>query len=97
MEAHTVMPTRQTPLTPEQRRLRARIAVNTSWANTPDPRARTAPATEAFLKRFEREVDPDGTLSEAERLRRADAAKRAYFARLSFQASRARQKKRTAK
>lgn len=46
----------------------------------------TEPARRAFLARFERQVDPDGTLPPAERSRRAEAAKRAYFARLSMSA-----------
>ncbi len=83
-------------LTPAQRKLRAQIAVNTSWANTTDRKARTAPGNEASMKRFEREVDPDGVLPERERLLRADAAKRAYFARLSFLASKSRAGKATA-
>jgi hypothetical protein len=43
------------------------------------------------MKRFERLVDPEGMLPERERLQRAEAAKRAYFAQLSFKASKARQ------
>jgi len=39
-----------------------------SWANTVGSTARTAPARRAFDLRFEREVDPDGKLSPAERL-----------------------------
>ena len=35
-----------------------RIAAEISWARTYDRSARTRPAREAFLKRFEREVDP---------------------------------------
>jgi hypothetical protein len=50
---------------------------------TPDRAARTAPARAAFLARFEREVDPDGTLDPAERERRATEARTAHFARLS--------------
>jgi len=84
------MTAKEPRLTPGQRSLRARIAVNESWARTTDRKARTAPATEASMKRFERQVDPNGELPEAERLKRADAAKRAYFARLSFKASKAR-------
>lgn len=38
----------------------------------------------AFMARFEREVDPDGTLPPAERARRAAFAKRAYFSRLAL-------------
>lgn len=44
---------------------------------THDPRETTKPARDAFMARFEREVDPDGRLSEAERRRRAEAAKKA--------------------
>jgi len=36
------------------------------------------------MSRFERDVDPDGVLPEAERLRRAEMAKKAYFARLAL-------------
>jgi hypothetical protein len=45
--------------TPEQRALAARIAAHTKWANTADTTAATAPARQAFLDRFEREVDKD--------------------------------------
>ena len=76
-------------LSSAQRKLRARIAGNASWANTTDRRARTRPASEAFLARFERQVDPDGLLPEKERLERAESAKRAYFASLSYKASKA--------
>jgi hypothetical protein len=40
---------------------------------THDPRETTKPARDAFMARFEREVDPDGRLPEAERRRRAEA------------------------
>ena len=76
-------------MTPAERSLRGRTAVHTSWANTGDRRARTRPGTEAFLKRFEREVDPDGVLDPAERARRAEAAKKAHMAALSLKASKA--------
>jgi hypothetical protein len=62
--------------------INARIAAEISWARTHDRSARTRPAREAFLKRFEREVDPDGQLSPDERRRRAEHAKRAYMLRL---------------
>ena len=42
-----------------------RIAAEISWARTHDRTARTRPARETFLKRFEKEVDPDGTLPAA--------------------------------
>lgn len=45
-------------LTPEQRRLRAQIAVNTRLASE-DPVEMTAAARKAALDRFEKQVDPD--------------------------------------
>ena len=48
-----------------------------------DSKALTAPARAAFLAKFEREVDPDGALPEAERGRRAEHARKAHFARLA--------------
>jgi hypothetical protein len=41
-------------------------------------------ARAAFAARFGRQVDPDGALPPAERARRADAARRAYFAELQL-------------
>jgi hypothetical protein len=74
------------------RSLIARLAAHESWANTADPSARTAPARRAMLDRFERQVDPDGVLSPAERARRAGHARKAYFARLSLRSAQARRK-----
>jgi len=76
-------------LTPEQRSLRARIAAFTLHSRV-DGRSHTAPAREAFLARFEDEVDPDRSLTEAERLRRAEAARKAHFTRLAYRSSIAR-------
>ena len=60
-----------------------RIAAEISWARTHDRAARTRPAREAFLKRFEKKVDPDGTLPPEERRQRAEHAKRAYMLQLA--------------
>jgi hypothetical protein len=81
------------PLTPAERALRARLAVHTSWANTSDRAARTAPARRAALERFERHVDPDGSLSDAERARRAEQAMRAHMARLALRSAQARRRR----
>ena len=89
----TTVERRATGLTPAQRSLRARIAAYTLHA-THDPRVTTQPARDAFLARFEREVDPDGSLPVAERRRRADAAKRAYFSRLALKSANARRARR---
>ena len=51
-----------------------RIAAEVSWARTHDRAARTRPARETFLKRFEKQVDPDGTLPPEERRQRAEHA-----------------------
>jgi hypothetical protein len=77
-------------LTPEQRRLRASIAAHEMWANCGDPTARTLPARMAFLDKFEKQADPDGTLTAAERARRAEHIRKAYFQRLALASSRAR-------
>jgi hypothetical protein len=78
-------------LTPSERRLRARLAALSLHAQT-DSRSHTEPAREAFLKRFERQVDPIGVLTPQERARRAELAKRAYFVRLALKSVRARRK-----
>jgi hypothetical protein len=80
-------------LTPAERSLRARLAVHTSWAHTSDPSARTAPARRAALERFERQVDPDGTLKPAERARRAEQAMRSHMARLALKSAQARRRR----
>lgn len=77
-------------LTPEQRRQRARLGAHSLHAKVDDASAHTAPARQAFLERFEREVDPDGTLTPDERARRADHARKAYFARLAMKSAAAR-------
>lgn len=63
---------------------RARMAAHLLHARITDPAAHTASARAAFLSRFEREVDPDGVLDPAERARRAEHAKKAYFFRLAL-------------
>lgn len=67
-----------------------RIGAHVSWSRTTDRAARTAPARSAFMVRFEREVDPDGSLPEDERRQRAEHAKRAYMQRLAQSSARAR-------
>ena len=57
---------------------------------THDPKETTKAARAAFLSRFETEVDPNGTLSPKERSRRAEAARKAYFAQLAYRSAKAR-------
>jgi len=85
---------RRDQLTPAERSLRGRMGAYVVHARY-DPRQTTAPARAAFLKRFLDEVDPDRVLPEPERLRRAAAARRAYFTRLAFLASRRRRQRKS--
>ncbi len=48
-----------------------------------DSKVTSKPGRDAFLARFEREVDPLGQLDPEERSRRSAFARRLYFARLS--------------
>lgn len=67
----------------------ARLAAYSKWAHT-DAREGTQAARDAFLRRFLDEVDPDRELPEAERQRRAEAARRAYFTRLAYRSAKVR-------
>ncbi len=71
-------------LTPEQRKLRAQLAIHTRHA-----RPRPPAALEPVPPRFEDEVDPDRVLHPVERARRAGHAYKAHLLRLEFEASRA--------
>lgn len=80
-------------LTPAERSLRSQIAAHDSWSRTSDRSARTAPARKAMLDKFERQVDPDGELTTAERSKRAAHARKAYFARLALKSAQARRRR----
>ena len=49
-----------------------------------DSRELTQTARQTFLSRFEKQVDPEGTLPPEERARRAEHARKSYFARLAL-------------
>jgi hypothetical protein len=55
-----------------------------------DPKETTQAARASFMARFEHQVDPDNLLPPAERQRRAEAAKKAYFLKLALKSARAR-------
>jgi hypothetical protein len=84
--------TKREPLTPSQRRQQARVAAFKMHA-AHDPKETTAKARATFLSKFEEQVDPERKLSEAERQRRAEAARKAHFTELSLKSSIARQKR----
>jgi hypothetical protein len=75
-------------MTAEQRSLRGRMAAAIGHSRH-DPRVTTVKARQAFLARYEREVDPDGRLPARER-RRAAQSRKASFYRLALASSRAR-------
>lgn len=77
-------------MTPAERTMRARLGAHASWAKTEDRTARTAAARRAAETRFERLVDPEGTLDPAERHRRAEHARQAHMQRLALASARAR-------
>lgn len=77
---------------PSERAILARIGGYEKWAQTSDRTAATAPARNAFMERFERQVDPDGTLEPDERAKRAECAKKAYFAKLALKSAQSRRR-----
>jgi hypothetical protein len=76
-------------LTPGERTLRAKLAAHTLHSQV-DGVAHTQAARDKFLERFLNEVDPDRVLDPAERERRAESARKAYFARLALKSAQAR-------
>lgn len=63
---------------------------------THDPRVYTQKAREAFRSRFLDEVDPDGTLRETdpeEAARRAEAARKLFYARMAVRSVESRRRK----
>jgi hypothetical protein len=76
-------------LTAEELSLRGRKAAHTRWAKTDHAEASEA-ARLRLLDRFDREVDPDGTLEPAERARRSSHALKAHMAGLALKSSKAR-------
>ena len=76
-------------LTPERASQLGRIGAYRLHA-THDPRETTRAAREAFLRRFDDEVDPDRVLPGDERRRRARYARKAYFGRIALKSRAAR-------
>ncbi len=72
--------------------LRARIAAHSLHAQR-DPRKTTAKARQAFRASFLDRVDPDRTLPEAERLRRAESLRKAHYSRMALASAKARRRR----
>lgn len=76
--------------TREQRQNASQIALAHRWAMEKDPTQATAPARSAFLAKFERQVDPDGVLDDAERARRAKRLLSAHMRQLAIKSRKTR-------
>jgi hypothetical protein len=80
-------------LSPAERTLRARAAAY-RLHSLYDSRQLTANARRTFNDRFARQVDPDLVLPPAERARRAECARKAYYADLAAKSAKARRDRR---
>jgi hypothetical protein len=76
-----------------ERRLASQLGAHLSWANTPDRSARTLPARLALLEKFEREADPHNQLTPAERVKRAESLRKAYYAKLALKSVQSRRRR----
>lgn len=76
--------------TPQQRSLAGSIAAQTRWLKETDRTAAAKRGMDGLLAKFEREVDPEGVLSSAERRARALAARKLHMTRLALASSKAR-------
>jgi hypothetical protein len=72
-----------------------RIGGLTAWARN-EPERLVGPAHAGFRRRFERLVDPDGTLDPMERTRRADRARRAHMLTLAAKSAEVRARRKAA-
>jgi hypothetical protein len=79
----------------DHHRTGGRIGGLTSWSRH-DAETLLGPAHRSFRARFERLVDPDGTLDPAERAIRADRAQRAHMLSLAAKSAAARRRKKAA-
>ena len=75
-------------MTADDRSLNGRIGNAIRWSRTTseDRRKATEPARQAWAKRWEREADPEGVMSEADRITAADHLKQVHMLRMSLAA-----------
>ena len=71
------------------------ISANSRWSKE-DPTAQGICMRDGLEAKFVREVDPNNELPEAERLRRAESARRAYYQRLALASAKARKARKAA-
>lgn len=72
----------------------ARLGAHSKWAACRDRSEATAKARAAAEARFEKIVDPDGTMTPAARAKAAEAARKAHFQRMALQSAKARRRHR---
>ena len=82
------------PMSHAQRVLFGRLGAYTMLSKH-DAHEVTNAARAAFVLKFQREVDPDQVLPIAERLRRAEMARKAHFTRLALKSAEVRRAKRS--
>ena len=87
---------RQSRETPAERALRSRAASHVRWSRERDRTLATEPARKGLQARFEKQVDPDGLLDPIERAKRAESARKAYYADLTRKSIAARRRKKGA-
>lgn len=75
-------------MTPAERSAAARRAALIRWAMTPDRTAATDAARRASLARFEKLVDPDGTLTPQQRAEGAARLRKAHMIGMGMAAAR---------
>jgi hypothetical protein len=80
--------------TPEERALVARIGAAERWGRCGDRTAATAPARAGMRAKWAAEVDPDGTMDQAEVERCVDQLQQAHMLRMSLAAKQARRRAR---
>jgi hypothetical protein len=81
----------------EERSLSARIAASERWAKTPNRADATSAARSGLRARFEREADPDGTLTPEELEYRVGLLQKAHMLRMSLAAKKARRQAKEAR
>lgn len=81
------------PLTSAELSLAGKLGAHKSWAQTENRSARTYPARMAMLAKFEKQVDPNNELLPAERAKRAENARKAYYAGLALKSAQTRQRR----
>ncbi len=76
----------------KRQRQNGRIGGLVAWSRH-GPETMVGPAHRGFRRRFEKLVDPEGTLDPIERAIRADRARRAYMLSLAAKSAAARRRK----